>query len=114
MSTQTNRAKSLIDDMLKVCAEDLERRMRQMIQNQSDFYEETKKTTIGRMLGQVESNFNLTQHFRYQETCGATLREMERTFFEYFGKPWNFVEPPVVTPDEVTLPKGKRGRPSKK
>ena len=113
MSTQQDRAKALIDDMLKRSAEALEDRMRSMIKNQEAFYKQSKERTIGKMLGQVEDEYSLFDCFRYQETIGSTLREMERTFFEYFGKPWDFVEPPIVTPDKVTLPKGKRGRPRK-
>ena len=110
MDNLTPRAKSLIDDMLKVCAEDLERRMRLMIQRQQDFYTETKQKTVGKMLGQIEDSYSLVQNFKYQETVGSTLREMERTYLEYFGKAWDYVEPVMET---TQPPKGKRGRPKK-
>ena len=112
MNTQQDRAKALINDMLIRSAEALEDRMRSMIKNQEAFYKQSEKRTIGKMLGQVEDEYSLLSCFRYQETIGATLREMERTFFEYFGKPWDFVEPPIVSPDMVVVPK-KRGRPKK-
>lgn len=112
MNTQQDRAKALINDMLIRSAEALEDRMRNMIKNQEAFYKQSKERTIGKMLGQVEDEYSLLSCFRYQETIGATLREMERTFFEYFGKPWDFVEPPIVSPDMVVVPK-KRGRPKK-
>jgi len=113
MSTQQDRAKALINDMLTRSAEALENRMRSMIKNQEAFYKQSKERTIGKMLGQVEDEYSLLSCFRYQETIGATLREMERTFFEYFGKPWDYVEPPIVKPEDVSFPKKKRGRPRK-
>jgi hypothetical protein len=110
MDNLTPKAKSLINDMLKICADNLERRMRQMIERQHEFYQETKQKTIGKMLGQVEDSYSLVQNFKYQETIGSTLREMEQTFLEYFGKPWNYVEP-MTEPTQP--PKVKRGRPKK-
>lgn len=113
MKANSIEAKSLINDMLTICAENLERRMRQMIERQQEFYKETKQKTIGKMLGTVEDQYTLTQNFKYQETIGATLREMERTFFEYFGKPWDYVEPEIPVTEDEKKPKGKRGRPRK-
>ena len=113
MITQQERAKALIDDMLKRSAEALEDRMRSMIKNQEAFYTHSKEKTIGKLLGRVEDEYSMVQTFKYQETIGATLREMERTFFEYFGKPWDYVEPPIVKPEDVSFPTKKRGRPRK-
>ena len=110
MNDLTPRAKSLINDMLTASAENLERAMREMIQNQLEFYESTKRQTIKKMLGQIDNDFSLTSNFKYQEAIGYTLREMEKTFLEYFGKAWDYVEP--VAEEPVTL-KRKRGRPKK-
>lgn len=114
MSTQQDRAKALIDDMLKRSAEALEDRMRAMIRYQERTYQKSKERTIGKMLGQIEDDHSLFACFRYQETIGSTLREMERTFFEYFGKPWDYVEPVEIKEEPVAEEKPKRGRPSKK
>lgn len=113
MSTQQDRAKALIDDMLKRSAEALEDRMRSMIKSQEAFYKHSKERTIGKLLGRIEDDYSMVSTFKYQETIGSTLREMERTFFEYFGKPWDYVEPPIVKPEDVSFPKKKRGRPRK-
>ena len=111
MITQQERAKALIDDMLKRSAEALEDRMRSMIKNQEAFYKQSKERTIGKLLGRIEDDYSMVSTFKYQETIGATLREMERTFFEYFGKPWDYVEP--VAEEPVQEEKPKRGRPRK-
>ena len=110
MSTTESRAKSLINDMLMRCAEEIERNMRRTIERQAEFYELTKQKTLSKMLGRYEDDYSLTQQFKYQETIGATLREMERTYLEYYGKPWDYVEP--ETPTATTATK-KRGRPRK-
>ena len=100
--------------MLQKHADNLEMEMRYTIERQLDFYKLTKERTVSKMLGNLQSEFTLTQQFKYQESIGATLREMERTFLEYFGKPWDYVEPEVtVETEECVKPKGKRGRPRK-
>ncbi len=111
MSTQQDRANALIDDMLKRSAEALEDRMRAMIRYQERTYQKSKERTIGKMLGQIEDDHSLFACFRYQETIGSTLREMERTYLEYFGKPWDYVEP--VAEEPIAEEKPKRGRPRK-
>lgn len=111
MSTQQDRAKALINDMLMRSAEALEDKMRAMIRYQERTYQKSKEKTIGNMLGQNDDDHSLFACFRYQETIGSTLREMERTFFEYFGKPWDYVEP--VAEEPVQEDKPKRGRPRK-
>lgn len=114
MNELTPRAKSLIDDMLKATADNLERRMRIMIIGQIDYYESSKRQTLGKLLGEVDSQFSLTSTFKYQEAIGSTLQEMQKSFLEYFGKPWDYVEPIVeeVVEEPVTI-KRKRGRPKK-
>jgi hypothetical protein len=114
MRANSPEAKSLINDMLQKHAENLEKEMRRVIQRQLDFYHKTKENTLSKMLGQLQDEYSLTQKFKYQEAVGATLREMERTYLEYFGKPWDYVEPEIaVEPEESDKPKGKRGRPRK-
>jgi hypothetical protein len=114
MRANSPEAKSLINDMLQKHAENLEMEMRRVIQRQLDFYKLTKERTVSKMLGNLQTEFTLTQQFKYQESIGATLREMERTFLEYFGKPWDYVEPEVaVETKECDKPKGKRSRPRK-
>lgn len=107
MKANSLEAKSLINDMLRTCAEKLEKEMQRTIQRQLDFYRQTKQRTLSKMLGQLEDEYSLTQNFKYQETIGSTLREMERTYLEYFGKPWDYVEPVV---EEPVQDKPKRGR----
>jgi hypothetical protein len=114
MRANSPEAKSLINDMLQKHAENLEKEMRRVIQRQLDFYHKTKENTLSKMLGQLQDEYSLTQKFKYQDAVGATLREMERTYLEYFGKPWDYVEPEIpVAPEECDKPKGKRGRPRK-
>jgi hypothetical protein len=113
MRANSPEAKALINDMLQKHADNLEMEMRYTIERQLDFYKLTKERTVAKMLGNLQSEFTLTQQFKYQESIGATLREMERTFLEYFGKPWDYVEPVAEEPKECDKPKGKRGRPRK-
>ena len=113
MKANSPEAKSLINDMLRNCAENLEKEMQRTIQRQFDFYRQTKQRTLSKMLGQLEDEYSLTQNFKYQETIGSTLREMERTYFEYFGKPWDFAEPVDIKEELADNNKVKRGRPKK-
>lgn len=113
MKANSPEAKSLINDMLRTCAENLEKEMQRTIQRQYDFYQQTKQRTLSKMLGQLEDEYSLTQNFKYQETIGSTLREMERTYFEYFGKPWDFAEPVDIKEELAENTKVKRGRPRK-
>ena len=82
MKANSPEAKSLINDMLRTRAENLEKEMQRTIQRQYDFYQQTKQRTLCKMLGQLEDDYSLTQNFKYQETIGSTLREMERSYFE--------------------------------
>lgn len=109
MSTNFKSAKSLIDEMLTICADNLERDMRRTIENQLNYYKLTREKTISKMLGKFEDEYSLVQQFKYLATVRTTLQEMETTFLEYFGKAWDYVEP--VTPVKE---KSKRGRPRKK
>ena len=96
--------------MLHTRAEKLEKEMQRTIQRQVDFYQQTKERTLSKMLGQSEDEYSLTQNFKYQEAIGSTLREMEKSYLEYFGKPWDYVEPVV---EEPVQDKPKRGRKAK-
>jgi hypothetical protein len=107
MKANSLEAKSLINDMLHTRAEKLEKEMQRTIQRQVDFYQQTKEKTLSKMLGQSEDEYSLVQNFKYQEAIGSTLREMEKSYFEYFGKPWDYVEP--VT-EEPVQEQPKRGR----
>lgn len=106
MSTNVTSAKSLINDMLTESTERFERTLRNLIESQIRTYESAKKDTFQVAFGRI-SKFDLLQHFRYQAVIKQTLTEMERTYLEYFGKPWDYVEP------VVEKPKSKRGRPAK-
>lgn len=112
MSIHTTSAKSMIIDTLKEISSELERDLKSAIRYQISYYEKAKKDTFRRLLGNSESSYDLVQHFKYQSTIFAVLQEMEKAHIELFGKPWDFVEPPIVSPNMVAVPK-KRGRPKK-
>jgi hypothetical protein len=110
MSTTFNVAKSL-EDMLQNKLASLETTMRIAIKYQLTYYESCKQKTLDKVLGNSESNYDLVQHFKYQATVKTVLTEMERTYLEYFGKPWDYVEPELEEVEPV--PTKKRGRPAK-
>lgn len=100
--------------MLEETTTRLEETLHYAIMNQVEYYAQVKRDTFRKILGQLDSNFTLAQHFKYQASIGETLREMERTYFDYFGKPWDYVEP--ITEKELVeedSDKPKRGRPRK-
>jgi hypothetical protein len=111
MSTSFNSAKSLINDMLNNTVESLEKDLRRAIESQTYAYKQAKESTFRKVLGESNSAYDLTQHFKYQSTIGNVLKEMERSYLEYFGKPWNYVEPVQEEPVHQYVPK--RGRPRK-
>lgn len=113
MSTNFKSAKSLIDEMLTICADNLERDMRRTIENQLNYYKLTREKTISKMLGKFEDEYSLVQQFKYLATVRTTLQEMETTFLEYFGKAWDYVEPTELPTELPTEEKPKRGRPRK-
>jgi hypothetical protein len=112
MSTTQFVANPLINGMLQERIEILKADLIKAIKEQKLLYEQKEKHTIDKMLGQRNSPFDVIQHFKYQATVANTLREMERTYLEYFGKPWDYVEPApeIIEPVRTT----KRGRPAKK
>ena len=103
MSMKPNVTKSLINDMLQDKLDTLESDLRSAISYQKEMYDSAKRQTFKILMGTVDSSYSLTQHFKYQATIASTLREMERTYFEYFDKAWDFV--PSTEPT-----KAKRGR----
>ena len=103
MSMKPNVTKSLINDMLQDKLNTVEEDLRCAITFQKEVLDTAKRQLFGMIMGTVNSSYSLTQHFKYQATIAATLREMERTYFEYFDKAWDF-----VAPEEPT--KTKRGR----
>ena len=111
MSTTFNVAKSL-EDMLQDKLSSLETTMRLAIKYQLRYYENCKQKTLNQVLGNSQSDYNLVQHFKYQATVKTVLTEMERTYLEYFGKPWDYVEPAPEVIEPVRTKK--RGRPAKK
>jgi putative cell wall-binding protein len=113
MSTQQDRAKSLVDDMLKKHADAMETSLRRHIESQITYYEQVKQRSIDNLVYNKTTEYTVRQQFTYQATLRLSLQEMERTYLELFGKPWDYVEPPIVTPDAVEFPKAKRGRPRK-
>lgn len=112
MSTNSNVSKSLINDMIQDTISNLEKELKYAIEIQTKAYNKAKESTLRKMLGEGNSSFDLFQHFKYQSTIGAVLKEMERTYFEYFGKPWDYVEPTPEAIEEDSY-KPKRGRPRK-
>jgi hypothetical protein len=110
MNINTTIANPLINDMLQRTSEALEGSLRNAIESQLYAYHNAKQDTFRKVLGNCESSYSLVQHFKYQATIGQVLREMESSYLELFGKPWDFVEP--VAEEPVTL-KRKRGRPRK-
>jgi hypothetical protein len=115
MSTNTFATKSLVNDMLQDKLSEVETELNGVIQNQVQLYNMAKRQTFNLLIGNSSSAYSLIQHIRYQGTIAGTLRELERTYLEYFGKPWDYEEP-VEEPkvEEVAEPtkptKGKRGR----
>jgi len=93
MNMKPNVTKSLINDMLQDKLNTVEEDLRCAIAYQEQIYEVAKRQTFKILMGTVDSSYSLTQHFKYQATIATTLREMERTYFEYFDKAWNFVAP---------------------
>lgn len=110
MSTNSHVSKSLINDMIQDTITTLEKQLKASIEYQTTAYNRAKESTLRKMLGESNSTYDLFQHFKYQSTIGNVLREMERSYLAYFGKPWDYVEP--ITEEPVTE-KTKRGRPSK-
>ena len=103
MSMKPNVTKSLINDMLQEKLNTVEEDLRCAIAFQKEVHDTAKRQLFGMIMGTVNSSYSLTQHFKYQATIAATLREMEKTYFEYFDKAWDFV--PSTEPT-----KAKRGR----
>lgn len=97
--------------MLNNTVETLEKELRHAIEIQTNSYQRAKESTFRKILGDSSSSYDLFQHFKYQSTIGTVLREMERSYFEYFGKPWDYVEPVQEEPVQQYVPK--RGRPRK-
>jgi hypothetical protein len=85
----------------------LEKQLKSSIEYQTKAYIRAKESTLRKMLGEGNSTYDLFQHFKYQSTIGTVLKEMENSYLEYFGKPWDYVEP--VT-EEPVQEKPKRGR----
>ena len=108
MSTSSRVGKSL-DEILQDKLTLLESTMRSAIINQQEYYNQCKDNTVSKVLGDSNSSYDLVQHFKYQATVKTVLTEMERTYLEYFGKPWDYVEP-----EAPKVEKRKRGRPKKK
>lgn len=79
----------MLQEKLGTVEEDL----RYAIAKQVQLYELAKRQTFNLLIGNSDSTYNLTQHLKYQATIASTLREMEKTYLEYFGKPWDYVEP---------------------
>lgn len=104
MSTKSTVANSLISDMLQDKLNTVELDLQCAIAYQHEVYKLAKRKTFELQMGNIESTYSLTQHFKYQATIAATLSEMEKTYLEYFNKPWDHKE--IVQED-----KPKRGRP---
>ena len=100
---------SLVNDMLQKTSNELKEHLLEAIKRQVTAYENAQQETFRKLLGNSDSYFDLTQHFKYQCTIGDTLREMQNSYLKYFGLPWDFLE----EPKEVEEPKAKRGRPKK-
>jgi hypothetical protein len=101
-------AKSLINDMLQEQIAGLEKELRWAIESQTRSYKEAKEQTLLKLLDVGNSTYSIVQHFKYQVAIGSVLREMESSYFEYFGKAWDYKEP-----EQDEKPKPKRGRPKK-
>ena len=115
MTTKKFVANALINDMLQQRLETVKANLVTAIQRQQELYERAKSDTFSKILGESDSEYALVSHFKYQATIGSTLREMEKSYLEYFGLPWDFVPEPEPVQEEETVaePKAKRGRPRK-
>jgi hypothetical protein len=101
MDSNEFAAKSMAD-MLQERIVETEISLRSAIIEQNKMYALAKEQTIRKLLGESNSSYNLIQVFKYQETIGNVLREMELTYREIYGKDWNASED-----------KPRRGRPKK-
>ena len=111
MSTDFNSAKSLINEMLAKTTAKLESSLIYAIRSQVNYLESVKSDTFRKLIGELDSQYTAAQHFKFQSSVRLTLQEMERTYLEYFGKPWDYEEPKEEAIDGIVLPK--RGRPRK-
>ena len=111
MSTNSNPAKSLLNEMLTETTAKLESNLIYAIRSQANYLESVKRDTFRKLIGELDSQYTAAQHFKYQSSVRVTLTEMEQTYLEYFGKPWDYEEPKEEAVDGILVIK--RGRPRK-